>query len=115
MNILAYLFVIVGALQFAWIGYDEYRGATQAPSDGSGMILPGLIHKQSEPEIFHNAIVCHSYYASAFLFLGILMLVVDKSMDKSDIESPDFAGNKALDDWAKAMKEVEERQKVHKK
>jgi hypothetical protein len=36
-------------------------------------------------------------------------------MDKSDIESPDFAGNKALDDWAKAMKEVEERQKVHKK
>jgi hypothetical protein len=115
MNVLAYLLIIAGALQFASIGYDEYRGATQAPSDGSAMILPGLIQKQSEPEIFHNAIVCHCYYASAFLFLGILMLVIGKRMDKSDPESPDFAGNKALDDWAKAMKEAEERRKVHEK
>jgi|SRR5674476_231012 len=115
MNILAYLLVIAGALQFASIGYDEYRGATQAPSDGSGMILPGLIHKQSEPDIFHNAIVCHSYYAFAPLFLGILMLVVDKRMDKSDIESPDFAGNKALDDWGRAMQAEEERRKIYKK
>jgi hypothetical protein len=87
----------------------------KAPSDGSAMILPGLVQKRSEPENFNNAIVCHSYYASAFLFLGILMLVVDKSMDKNDPESPDFAGNKALDDWANTMKEMEERQRVHKK
>jgi hypothetical protein len=110
MNILAYFLIVVGALCFAVVGYDEYRGVTESPSE-----MPGDIHKQSEPENFHNAIVCHSYYASAFLFLGILMLVVDKSMDKSDPESPDFAGNKALDDWAKTLKEVEEGQKVQKK
>jgi len=110
MNILAYFLIVIGGLYFTVIGYDEYRGVTESPSD-----LPGIIHKQSEPENFHNAIVCHSYYASAFLVLGILMIIVDKRMDKSDPESPDFAGNKALDDWAKAMKEVEERQKVHKK
>jgi hypothetical protein len=115
MNILAYFLIVLGVLQFASIGYDEYRGVTSSPSDGSPTVLPATIHKQSEPENFHNAIVCHSYYAFAPLLLGVLMLVVDKRMDKSDPESPDFAGNKALDDWAKSMKEVEERQKVHKK
>jgi hypothetical protein len=115
MNILAYFLIVLGVLQFASIGYDEYRGVTRAPANSRIGILPGRISKESEPENFHNAIVCHSYYAFAPLFLGILMLVVEKRMDKSDPESPDFAGNKALDDWAKAMKEVEEKQKIQKK
>lgn len=113
MNILAYFLIVIGALQFAAIGYDEYCGVTSAPSDGSPTVLPGVIQKQSEPENFHNAIVCHSYYAFAPLFLGFLMLVVDKCMDKSDPESPDFAGNKALDDWGKAMQEEDERRRIH--
>ena len=110
MNILAYFLIVIGVLYFAVIGYDEYRGITESPSN-----MPGDVHKQSAPENFHNAIVCHSYYASAFLFLGILMLVIDKSMDKSDPESPDFAGNNALDDWGKTMQEEEERRRIHKK
>ncbi|MCX6895554.1 MAG: hypothetical protein NTZ16_08690 [Verrucomicrobia bacterium] len=115
MNVFAYFLIIAGALQFASIGYDEYRGVTRAPMYSRFGILPGGISKKAEPEKFHNAIVCHCYNASAFLFLGILIVVVGKRMDKSDPMSPDFAGNKALDDWAKAMKEEEERRKVHKK
>jgi hypothetical protein len=115
MNVLAYFLIIVGALQFASIEYDEYRGVTREPSNSRVGILPGGISKRSEPENFHNAIICHCYYATAFLFLGILMVVVDKSMDKSDPESPDFAGNHALDDWGKAMQAEEERRKIHKK
>jgi hypothetical protein len=110
MNILAYFLIVIGAFYFADIGYDEYRGVTESPSD-----MPGAINKQGEPETFHNAIVCHGYYASAFLFLGILMLVIDRSIDKSDPDSPDFAGNKALDDWGKAMQDEEERRRIHKK
>ena len=112
MNVLAYFLIVVGALQFASIGYDEYRGVTRAPANSRVGILPGGISKAREPENFHNAIVCHSYYASAFLFLGIMMVVVDRRMDKSDIESPDFAGNKALDDWGKAMDEEAKRRNL---
>jgi hypothetical protein len=115
MNYFAYFLIVVGALLFASIGYDEYRGITAAPSgDTSIGVLPDTIIKNSNPEEFHNAIVCHCYFAFGFLSLGILMLIIDKCMDKSDPMSPDFSGNKALDDLAKAMKEVEERQKYHK-
>jgi hypothetical protein len=111
MNILAYFLIGLGVLQFASIGYDECRGVTSSPSDGSATVLPATIQKQSEPDQFHNAIVCHCYYAFTTLMFGILMLVVEKRMDKSDPTSPDFAGNKALDDWAIAMKKTEEIQK----
>lgn len=115
MKILAYLLIVLGSIQLAIIGYDELRGVTSSPGDGSPTVLPGDIHKQSDPEGFHNAIVCHSYYALAPLFLGILMVVVEKRMDKSDPESPDFAGNKALDDWSRAMDAEEKRRRLVKK
>jgi hypothetical protein len=115
MKWIAYFLVVLGILRFAFIGYDAYRGVTHAPFSPRAGISPGVIHKQSEPENFHNAIVCHTYYASAFLLLGVLMVVVGKRMDKSDPMSPDFAGNPALDDWAGAMKEEEERRKITKK
>ena len=40
------------------------------------------------------------------------MVIVDRRMDKSDIESPDYAGNKALDDWGKAMDEEAKRRNM---
>ncbi len=43
-----------------------------------------------------------------------MMVIVDKRMDKSDPESPNFAGNKALDDWGKAMQAEEKRREIHK-
>ena len=110
MNALAYLLIVVGALYFAAIGYDEYRGITSGPSD-----TPEDIQQQSHPETFHNAIVCHVFYASASVFLGILMLLIDRHMDKSDPESPDFTGNDALDEWGKSMQAEDERRQVRKK
>jgi hypothetical protein len=115
MKVLAYFLVVVGALLFASIGYDEYRGVTRAPSSSRAGIAPGRISKESEPENFHNAIACHCYYAFAYLLLGGLMLYIDKRSDKSDIESPDYAGNSALDDWGRAMDTEAERRKVAKK
>ena len=115
MKFLAYFLIVLGSIQLAIIGYDVFRGVTSSPSDESPTVLPDIIHKQNDPENFHNAIVCHSYYALAPLFLGILMLVVDKRMDKSDPESPDFAGNKALGDWGKALDEEDARRKITKK
>ena len=115
MKFLAYFLILVGALQFASLGYDESRGATHAPISRKTGILPGTIHRQSEPENFRNAVACYCYYASAFLLLGIVMMAVGWRMDKSDPLSPDFAGNAALDDWAKAMNEEEERRKIARK
>jgi hypothetical protein len=110
MNILAYFLIVLGSILFAIIGYDEFRGVTSSPTD-----MPGDISKQSAPEDFHNAIVCHLYYAGSSLFLGILLLVIDRKMDKSDPDSPNFSGNKALDDWGRAMDAEEERRKIAKK
>ena len=112
MNWLAYFLIVLGTLQFASIGHDEYRGVTRAPRSFRAGILPAVIHKQSQPEEFHNAIACHCYYAFASLLLGVLMVIVDKRMDKSDIESPDYAANKALDDWGKAMDEEAKRRNL---
>lgn len=112
MKILGYCLIVLGALQFTFIGYDELRGATHAPYARGAYVSPGIIHKQSQPEDFRDAIACHCYYAIACLLLGIVAVIVDKRMDQSDPLSPDFAGNSELDDWAKSMKEEEDRQKI---
>ena len=40
MKWLAYFLVVFGTLQFASIGYDEYRGVTHAPYSRMAGILP---------------------------------------------------------------------------
>jgi hypothetical protein len=93
---------------FASAGYDEYRGIThiQAPKS-----LPEIVTKTSNPEEFHNAMTYHWSYALIVLIAGIITYSVGSGFEKSDPFSPDFAGNKALDDWTVAMKKEEEQRK----
>jgi hypothetical protein len=88
-------------------GNDWRASARRASAGGCGLAFQAS-------ENFHNAVVCHSYYAFAPLMPGVFMLVAGKRMDKSDPMSPDFAGNQALDDWENAMKKTEELEKINK-
>jgi hypothetical protein len=93
---------------FASAGYDEYRGITHIQAPRS---LPEIVIKTSNPEEFHNAMTYHWSYALIVLSAGIITYSVGASFEKSDPFSPDFAGNKALDDWTDAMKKEEEQRK----
>jgi hypothetical protein len=93
---------------FASAGYDEYRGVTQIQV---GRSLPEIITKTSSPEDFHNAMAYHWFYALMVLIAGIIAYTIDRGQEKADPFSPDFAGNKALDEWSDAMKKEEEQRK----
>jgi hypothetical protein len=105
MRIFSYLLVLICILMFANAGYDEYRGVTtiQAPRN-----LPDFVTKASQPEDFRGAMACHWYYAFAVLIAGIIVYMIDRGLEKADPTSPEFAGNKALDDWSDAMKKQED-------
>ncbi len=45
------------------------------------------------------------------LIAGIIAYTIDRGQEKADPFSPDFAGNKALDEWSDAMKKEEEQRK----
>ena len=91
---------------FANASYDEYRGVTHIQASRS---LPETITKSSQPDSFRGAMAYHWYYAFAVLIAGIVVYLIDRGQEKADPLSPDFAGNKALDDWGDAMKQEEEK------
>jgi hypothetical protein len=105
MRIFSYLLVLIGILMFAHAGYDEYQGVTtiQAPRS-----LPEVVTKASRPEDFRGAMAYHWYYAFAVLIAGIIVYMIDRGLERADPMSPDFAGNKALDDWSDALNKQEE-------
>jgi hypothetical protein len=45
------------------------------------------------------------------LIAAIIAYMVEDGLEKSDPLSPDYAGNKALDDWSDAVKKEEEQRK----
>ena len=108
MRIFSYLLVLISILMFASAGYDEYRGVTIIQA---GRSLPEVVTKASQPEDFRGAMAYHWYYAFVILIAGIIAYTIDRGLEKSDPMSPDFAGNKALDDWSDAMKKEEEQRK----
>ena len=108
MRIFSYLLLLVSVVMFASAGYDENRGIT---SIRSGRSLPEFITRTSNPEQFHNAMTYHWAYALVVLIAGIITYSIGVGLEKSDPFSPDFAGNKALDDWGDAMKKEEEQRK----
>ncbi|HVU26539.1 MAG TPA: hypothetical protein VHG71_02245 [Verrucomicrobiae bacterium] len=108
MRIFSYLLFLVSVLMFASAGYDEHRGVTHIRV---GRSLPEVITKTSNPEDFHNAMVYHWFYAFMVLVAGIVAYMIDRGLEKTDPFSPDFAGNKALDDWGDTMKKEEEQRK----
>ena len=105
MRIFSYLLVLISILMFASAGHDEYRGITTIRV---GRSLPEVVTKASQPESFRGAMAYHWYYAFAVLGAGIIAYMIDRGLEKTDPMSPDFAGNKALDDWGDAMKKQED-------
>jgi hypothetical protein len=118
MRILSYILMAVGILLLASAGYDECRGITHEPSKYGGrysIVASGwsheIIRKKTNPDNFHNAMVCHWVQASILLFAGFILFQIVKGQERVDPLSPDYAGNKALDEWSDAMKKEEERRK----
>lgn len=106
MRIFSYILVAVGILMLATAGYGEYCGITRSPSGARYTII-----KQSDPELFRNAMTYHWFYASMVVVAGVIAYAIDRGQEKTDPLSPDFAGNKELDDWSDAMKQEEEQRK----
>jgi hypothetical protein len=109
MRIFSCVILLVSVLMFAKAGYDEYRGVTRISAGRNS--ISEVITRTSKPEQFHNAMTYHWFYASMILMAGIFAYMVENGLEKSDPLSPDYAGNKALDDWSDAMKEEEEQRK----
>jgi hypothetical protein len=93
---------------FASAGYDEYRGITNIRA---GRGPSEVVTKRNNLEQFHNAMTYHWAYALVILIAGIITYAFEAGLEKSDPFSPDFSGNKALDDWSDDMKKEEERRK----
>ena len=109
MRVFSSLIFLVGVLMFASAGYDEYRGSTRISAGRNS--IPEVVAKTSKPEEFRNAMTYHWFYASMVLIAAIIAYMVEDGLEKSDPLSPDYAGNKALDDWNDAMKKEEEQRK----
>ena len=119
MRIFSYLLMLFGILALAGSGYDEYHGATHSPSNGANRYssLTGsddLLLKASNPEQFHNAMLVHWFRSSSVLLLGVILFMINRGQDKVDPMSPDYAGNKDLDDWSDELKKDEEQRKHQK-
>jgi hypothetical protein len=110
MRIVSYILAVVGILLLSSAGYDEFRGSTRAPT-GRYSHSHYTITKKDKPEEFHNAMKYHWFYASVLLIAGFIAYMIDKGQERADPLSPDYAGNKALDDWSDAMKKEEELRK----
>jgi hypothetical protein len=110
MRVVSYILIAVGLLLFASAGYDQYRGVTRSPSAGR---YTGYSHstitRQSKPEEFHNAMTWHWFYACMLVIVGVIAYQIVRGQEKADPLSPEFAGNKELDDWSKAMDAEEKR------
>ena len=44
---------------------------------------------------------------------GVILLLILRGEDRVDPMSPDYAGNKDLDEWGEALKKEEERRIIH--
>lgn len=106
MRIFSCLILLVSVLMFAKAGYDEHRGITRVRT-GRGQYE--VVTKARNSEQFHNAMTYHWSYAMIVLIAGIITYAIENGLEKSDPFSPDFAGNKDLDEWGDAMKKEEER------
>lgn len=111
MRIVSYTLIAVGLLLFAKAGYDEYRGVTHSPRGRYTSYTHYTITKQAQPEQFHNAMTYHWAYAGILAIAGVIALLIDKGQERADPMSPDFAGNKELDEWGKLLDEEVERRK----
>jgi hypothetical protein len=108
MRIVSCLVLLVSLLMLANAGRDEVCGTT---SIRTGRGLPEVITNAKEPVHFRNAMNYHWVYAAMVLIGGIIAYRVESGLEKSEPLSPEFAGNKALDDWGDALKKEEERRK----
>jgi hypothetical protein len=111
MRIVRYILMAFGIILLASAGYDEFRGSTHEPSSKYNGYSHDIITKENNPEQFRNAMKYRWFYASMLLMAGVIAYMIDKGYEKSDPLSPEYAGNKALDDWGDAMQKEEERRK----
>jgi p-aminobenzoyl-glutamate transporter AbgT len=88
MRIISYILVVVGILLLARAGYDEFRGSTRTPTSKYNPISE-TVTKNGNPDVFHNAMTYHWFYASMIVIAGVIAYVVDKGQDKVDPMSSD--------------------------
>ncbi len=105
----------IGFLTLAWNGYDEFQGSTSVPATYSGRYSfassdssQGIVIKKVDPEAFRNAMIYHWVRSSMLAIGGIILFRIDKSQERLDPLSPDFGGNKALDELEDEMNKEEE-------
>jgi hypothetical protein len=114
MRIISYILVVVGILLLASAGYDEFRGSTRTPTSKYNPISE-TVTKDSNPEVFRNAMTYHWFYAVMLLGAGGIAYWIDKGQDKVDPMSPDKDENidneLRKDEMDEEMKNKEEQQK----
>lgn len=110
---MAYLPIALGALLTLRSAWDQYRGVTHEPNFWRGLKTHARVTRAAQPERFRSAMKGHWYFACATLGFGVILQSVIRGLDRNDPMSPEFAGNKALDEWGEALRKEEERQRHH--
>jgi len=106
----SYIVLVIGALLLLSAGCDELRGKTSI-SNGRHSHSSSHLDKKNQPEPFRRAMTYHWTFAMLISLAGVILYAAEKHLEESDPESPDYAGNQALDDWGKAMDQEAERRK----
>jgi hypothetical protein len=70
----------------------EIRGSTVEPG---GKIPEHIITRENQPDDFHNAMVTYWAKSMWFSIAGFVLLLVDRTLERSNPLSPDFGNNQS--------------------
>jgi len=97
VRISGYLMIVFSALQFLHAKYDEDRGVAAPLFVPTRYTRPVVIRGQN-PAMFRALMNYEWACPWAFAGCGMILLSIVRASDRSDPFSPNFAGNKALDE-----------------
>ena len=106
---IAYLPIALGALLVLGAAWDQFRGVTHEP--GFRRYIHQRVSRTADRERFRRAMEGNWFIAVGVLGAGVLLRLIVRRAERSDPMSPEYSGNKALDEWGEALKKEEERQR----
>ncbi len=106
----AYAVILVGICLLGGAAYDEQRGIALESSRHSDP-WTRLVRRQDRPERFRDIMQFEWLRGAIALCAGLVILGLERRMDRLDPFSPRFAGNAAIDDLDATLAQEQRRRK----
>ena len=111
MRLLAFALLVWSVFMFVSNIRDEQSGVTIVHMVGGRDPAPEVVNRVDDPEKFRHAMVYQWMFASAPLLLSVVLFGLIRRQDRLDPMSPNFAGNKALDELGEELDRERQRRK----